>query len=92
MVVNVNPIAATPAPLEYDPANAPATSTSLPANITDTVQLTAAGRAIATLSPEEIMLEETDTYAQLQQAAANDDPVAQSLLNALASLPPPHVL
>jgi hypothetical protein len=37
------------------------------------------------------MLEETDTHAQLLQSALSGDPVARSLLAALASIPPPQV-
>jgi hypothetical protein len=88
--VNVSPIASMP-PLQNDAGNSSARSTSRSAPVADAVQLTPAGEAAATLSPEEILLDETDSYAEILKAAANDDPVARSLLDALNSIPPPQV-
>jgi hypothetical protein len=88
--VTVNPIGATHAPLATAPASPAVKSTSSPAKVTDTVQLSTVGQA-AILSPQATMLEETDTHAQLLQSALSGDPVARSLLAALASIPPPQV-
>ena len=49
----------------------------------DTVQISSA--ATTTLTPAQMTLEETETYSQIVQAAANGDPTARSLLAAEAA-------
>ena len=91
MSLTVSPIGAAPVPPANSPANfSSAKLTSLTPTVTDIVQLSTAGQAVV-LSPEEVTLDETDTYSQLVKAADNHDPAAGSLLNALDSVPPPKV-
>ncbi len=94
MSVTVNPVGSTTLPPEITtPANGRAKSTPVAApvtEITDTIHLRSAGQS-AVLDPQQKVLRETDTHAQLVEAALSGDPVARSLLNALASIPPPEV-
>ena len=73
--------AAHPAPAPVQTPSKPPAPSAAPV---DTVSLSAAAQVV--LTPAETLLEETDTNAQIVQAAAQGNSVAQGLLAAQATI------
>jgi len=67
------------------PAGPPSANTAPASAPVDTVQISSAAAQISAspaLSPAEIVLQETQTYSQIVQAATSGNPTARSLLAA----------